>query len=109
MDGSSLTGGNQSDCADAKIYTIIAIFSVGDYTDADQCWVAHFAKREDAVQAFEKKLSECGCKLFVESIFDEILSAGCCYDAENGTERTRFFIRHEPVRTRFDAAAIAWD
>lgn len=93
---------------DAKIYTIIAIFSVGDYTDADECWVAHFAKRADAVQAFEKKLFECGCQPDVESVFNEILSAGCCYDAESGSGRTRFFIRNEPVWTRFDAAAIAW-
>ena len=94
---------------DDKIYTIIAIFSLSDYRDADECWVAHFAKREDAVHAFENKLFECGFHPDVESVFNEILSAGCCYDAESGSGRTRFFIRHEPVRTRFDAADIAWD
>lgn len=95
---------------DDKIYTIIAIFSVCDYTEADECWVAHFAKREDAIQAFENKLFECGgLQPDVESVFNEILSSGCCYDAGSGSERTRFFIRNEPVRTRFDASSIAWD
>ena len=87
---------------DEKIYTIIAIFSVGDYTGEDECWIDHFSKREDAIQAFKKKLIECGWYPDVESVFDEVLSCGCCYDVESGGERTRFFIRNEPVRKRLD-------
>ena len=87
---------------DEKIYTIIAIFSVGDYTDADECWVAHFEKREDAIQAFKKKLLECGWYPDVESVFDEVLSCGFCYDVESGGDRTRLFIKNEPVMNRFD-------
>ena len=87
---------------DEKIYTIIAIFSVGDCTGADECWVAHFAKREDAIQAFKKKLLECGWYTDAEAVFDEVLSCGCCYDVESGGDMTRFFIRNEPVRKRFD-------
>ena len=93
---------------DEKIYTIIAILSVGDYIDADECWVAHFAKREDAIQAFKKKLLDCGWYPDVELVFDELLSSGCCYDVESGGERTRFFIRNEPVRKRFDQSEISW-
>lgn len=94
-----------------KVYTLVAVFAVGDYSDLDQVWVAHFRTREDAVKALELKAGECRTALKVGMagrIFDECLSTGCHHDFGDEGMRTRIYVRHEPVYESFDKEALSW-
>ena len=89
------------------MYTVAVVFSVGDYGDMDQLWVAHFTRRKDAVRAFLLKTRECG-QSSTEEDFETVLSTGSHYSAYAGSEESHVYVRHEKLQDSFDEEENAW-
>ena len=110
-----------------KTYTLIDFFSIGD-GEPDECWVANYANREDALKAFKFKIHEaeknCGSgtlideeervvvdsrgnKMTLDELFDDLLSNGECYESVAGSCRDKWFVRGEDVQRSFDESVIA--
>ena len=107
----------------ANVYTIIDFFSVDDYGEPDQCWVANFSEKENAILAFESKLRETKVldadgKVVVDldkdvrksarELFEEMLTGGFCYVSINGSQTDKWFVRGEEIQTYFNEEKISW-
>lgn len=88
-----------------KCYTIIAFFSVGDYTEKDECWIAHFNNKEDAIKCLKLKMEECNDSCNVEETFDDLVNCGHNYTTDDGT---MFFVRNEEVQIGFNEEKNSW-
>ena len=108
----------------AKVYTIIDFFSIEKYGEPDQCWVANFSDKENAIAAFESKLKECKAldadgrvavatetneKMSVRELFESMLSGGFCFNFCNGSQSDNWFVRGEEIQTDFNAERISWE
>lgn len=107
----------------AKVYTIIDFFSVEDYGEPDQCWVANFSEKENAIAAFESKLKETEAvdadgkvildteaneRVTVRDLFEKMCSGGFCFSFYNGSQKDNWFVRGEDIQTDFNAERISW-
>lgn len=110
----------------AKVYTIIDFFSIEDNGEPDQCWVANFSDKENAIAAFESKLKEIEAldadgkvsvasktneneKMTVRELFESMLSGGFCFNFYNGSQSDNWFVRGEEIQTDFNAERISWE
>lgn len=88
-----------------KCYTIVAFFSVGDYNDRDECWIANFTNKEDAITCLKQKMDECAESCRIGEIFDDLVDGGHNYTTDNGT---MFFVRNEEIQDTFDREKTSW-
>ena len=89
-----------------KCYTIIAFFSCGDYVERNECWIANFSNKEDAIKCFKQKMGECGCSCNINTIFDNLVNNGGSF--HNTSDGTMFFVRNEEIQEKFDNEKTSW-
>lgn len=95
-----------------SIYTIINIFSLGEYTERDECYAVHYSKESEAKEAFRRLiilslgLSKNAETMTIndeevrfEDLFDELAENGYCFRPEHGNDI--FFVRHQLVHETY--------
>ena len=90
-----------------KFYTIIDIWGTDEVQD---CWIAHFDKKEDVEKCFFDHLHQHALELDDETIalgFVDCL-AGIGFQYEGQGEYGTLFVRNEEVQTNFDPKQKPW-
>ena len=90
-----------------KFYTIIDIWGTDEVQD---CWIAHFDKKEDVEKCFFDHLHQHAPELDDQDIalgFADCL-AGIGFQYEGQGEYGTFFVRNEEVQTSFDPKKMPW-
>lgn len=98
-----------------EIFTVAVLFSVDEHAPADQLWVAHFVKEEDAFKAFKLKVKEClsnsKCRIKTPTFeeFEDLLTHGNGYNAGGMTLGGLIFARRQPLYQAYSKKDVKWD
>lgn len=99
-----------------KVYTVINTFRLCGYS-TPECWIANYANKDDALEAFRLKLNKLGQltdgkvvysdgkETSVEKLFNDMISQGFSWNCDDYDDNV-LFLRQEEVQDSFDSDAV---